>query len=75
MGETAERVRLDQRFDRVDEHWSPKIIATLDDYDVKIAKIEDPVADETTEIVMLEPHGALNTGDADGAGTAGEPIS
>lgn len=116
-------MRLDEQFGRVDEHWSPKIIATLNDYDVKIAKIEGefvwhahpetdelflvhrgevriqledrddvvlgpgelyvvprgvrhcPVADETTEIVMLEPHGTLNTGDADRAGTAGEPIS
>jgi len=123
----GERINLDEQFARFDERWSPKIIGALNDYDVKIAKIEGefvwhahpetdelflvhrgrlrlqlegrddvelgpgeffvvprglrhrPVADDTTEIVMLEPHGTTNTGDAhragtDSAPTTGEPI-
>jgi hypothetical protein len=33
-----------------------------------------PVADEETRVVLLEPRGTVNTGDAGGAGTAGEPM-
>jgi mannose-6-phosphate isomerase-like protein (cupin superfamily) len=121
----TDRLNLDEQFARFDELWSPKIVGTLNDYDLKIAKVQGefvwhahpetdelflvhrgelrlqidgrddvvlragemyvvprgvrhcPVADETTEIVMLEPHGTLNTGDADGgriATSAGEAI-
>jgi mannose-6-phosphate isomerase-like protein (cupin superfamily) len=119
----AEKVNLDQQFARFQEHWSPKIVAGLNDYDVKVVKIlgefvwhqhddtdelflvtagrlrirlegqEDvvlgpgelvvvprgvrhcPVADEETRLVLLEPRGTTNTGDADVPGTAGEPIA
>lgn len=30
------KVNLDQQFGRFQDHWSPKIIATVNDYDVKI---------------------------------------
>lgn len=119
----AEKVNLEQQFARFQEHWSPKIVAGLNDYDVKLVKIlgefvwhqhdetdelflvtagrlrirlegqEDvvlgpgelvvvprgvrhcPVADEETRLVLLEPRGTANTGDADAPGTAGEPLT
>ena len=119
----AEKVNLDQQFARFQEHWSPKIVAGLNDYDVKVVKIlgefvwhqhdetdelflvtagrlrirlegqadvvlgpgelvvvprgvrHCPVADEETRLVLLEPRGTPNTGDADVPGTAGEPLA
>jgi mannose-6-phosphate isomerase-like protein (cupin superfamily) len=119
----TERISLDEQFARFDDRWSPKIVGSLNDYDLKIAKVEGefvwhahpetdelflvhkgrlrirlegrddvvlgpgqifvvprgvrhcPVADDPTEIVMLEPRGTMNTGDADRAGTAGELLA
>ena len=31
-------IDLAQKLSTVDEHWSPKIVETLDDYDVKVVK-------------------------------------
>ena len=102
---------------RFDEHWSPKRIATLNDYDVKLVKVQGefvwhdhadtdelflvlsgrvtiqlrdrdvvlgpgelfvvprgvehcPKADEETAILLLEPAGVVNTGEAGGPLTA-----
>ena len=35
-----EKVNLADKFSRIFEHWSPKIVAELDDYEVKLAKVE-----------------------------------
>ncbi len=35
-----EKVNLAEAFGRFAEHWSPKIVATLNDYDVKLAKVK-----------------------------------
>jgi mannose-6-phosphate isomerase-like protein (cupin superfamily) len=112
-------VDLAGAFAAFDEHWSPRIVAQVNDYDVKIAKVAGPypghahadtdefflvvngrlrlelpdraavvlgpgqmhvvprgvhhrpIADPGTEILMFEPRGTLNSGDADVAGTAG----
>jgi mannose-6-phosphate isomerase-like protein (cupin superfamily) len=112
-------VDLAAAFTAFDEHWSPRIVAEVNDYDVKIAKVEGayaehahadtdefflvisgrlrlefrerdavelrpgqlhvvpkgvhhrPLADPGTQILMFEPRGTLNSGDADVAGTAG----
>ncbi|MDP7602594.1 MAG: cupin domain-containing protein [Alphaproteobacteria bacterium] len=115
-----EKVNLADKFSRIFEHWSPKIVAELDDYEVKLAKVEGefvwhshthtdefflvnrgeltvemrdgsvtlgpgemfvvprgvehrPVAVTECEIVMIEPVGTLNTGDAGGARTVTDP--
>jgi mannose-6-phosphate isomerase-like protein (cupin superfamily) len=117
-----QKINLDDRFSRFRDTWSPKIVGTLNDYDLKVAKVEGefvwhvhdetdelflvhkgrlviqlegrddivlesgelfvvprgvrhcPVADSPTEILLLEPAGTLNTGDATAGGTIGEPI-
>lgn len=113
MSEPLVPVNLAERFSQFSELWSPKRIAAVNDYDVKIVKVkgefvwhthEDtdelflvvagrltiqlrdgdvelgpgemyvvpqgvehcPVADEETSILLLEPAGTVNTGDAGG---------
>jgi len=112
-------VNLTQKFSLVTEHWEPKIIAQLNDYHLKIAKIEGefvwhrhpetdemflvidgeltihlrdgllqlepgelcvipkgvehrPMAEKECQILMVEPAGTLNTGNAGGEMTIEE---
>ena len=110
-------VDLAAKFELFSEHWSPKLVARLNDYDVKLAKVkgdfvwhthEDtdelflvidgtltiqlrdrdvvlepgqlfvvpqgvehcPRADAECRVLLLEPAGVVNTGDAGGDLTA-----
>jgi mannose-6-phosphate isomerase-like protein (cupin superfamily) len=119
---TAEPVDLAAKFDLFSELWSPKLVARLNDYEVKLAKVngefvwhvhEDtdelflvidgqltihmrdrdvtveagqlfvvprgvehcPSAEAEVKLLLLEPSGVTNTGDAGGELTAAvEPI-
>jgi mannose-6-phosphate isomerase-like protein (cupin superfamily) len=109
-------VNLEDKFGRIGEHWSPKILAKLNDYHVKAVKLQGefvwhkhdetdelflvtkgslllrfrdrdvtlgpgellvvprgaehlPVAEEECEVLLIEPAGTPNTGDAGGART------
>jgi mannose-6-phosphate isomerase-like protein (cupin superfamily) len=109
-------VNLEDKFGRFADHWSPKILAKLNDYHVKAVKLLGefvwhkhhetdelflvtkgsllirfrdrdvtlgpgdllvvprgvehlPVAEEECEVLLIEPAGTLNTGDAGGART------
>jgi mannose-6-phosphate isomerase-like protein (cupin superfamily) len=111
-----EVVNLAEKFARFSEHWSPKILARLNDYHVKAVKLRGefvwhrhvetdelflvtkgnltirlrdrdvtigpgellvvpkgiehmPVAEEECEMLLIEPAGTPNTGDAGGART------
>ncbi len=118
----AGKVNLEAQFGRFDDYWSPKIVASVNDYDVKVVKVRGqfvwhqhdetdefflvtagqlrirlqdnddvvlspgelfvvprgvrhcPVADEETQVMLLEPRETVNTGDADLAGTVGERL-
>ena len=106
-----EVVNLEDKFTRFGEHWSPKILARLNDYHVKAVKLQGefvwhkhdetddfflvlkgrltirlrdrdvvlgpgevfvlpkgvehcPCADEETHLLLIEPTGTPNTGDA-----------
>ena len=106
-------IRFDEKFSIFSEYWSPKIIAQMNDYHFKIAKIQGefvwhnhpetdevfiviagemeiafrdgvaalkagemivvpkglehkPIAAQECHILMVEPAGTLNTGDAGG---------
>jgi len=106
-------VNLTDKFSRISDHWDPKIIAQVNDYHLKIAKIRGefiwhshpetdevflvvdgeltihlregdltlnpgelcvipkgvehkPAAESECQILMVEPAGTLNTGDAGG---------
>ena len=119
---SADAVDLNEKFDLFSEHWSPKLVARLNDYEVKLVKLkgefvwhthEDtdelflvvegrltiqlrdrdvtlgpgqlfvvprgvehcPRADDEVKVLLLEPSGVVNTGDAGGDLTAVvEPI-
>ena len=109
-------VNLEEKFARFSAHWSPKILARLNDYLVKAVKLRGefvwhrhdetdelflvtrgilmirfrdhdvtigpgellvvpkgvehmPVAEEECEVLLIEPAGTPNTGDAGGART------
>ena len=111
-----EVVNLEDKFGRFAEHWSPKILAQLNDYQIKAVKLQGafvwhrhdetdelflvtkgrlvirfrdreitlgpgellvvpkgvehmPVAEEECELMLIEPAGTPNTGDAGGART------
>jgi mannose-6-phosphate isomerase-like protein (cupin superfamily) len=112
-------INLQGKFKKFSEHWSPKIIAQMNDYHFKIAKIQGefvwhshpetdevfiviqgemqiafrdgtatleegemlvvpkgvehkPIAEQECHILMVEPVGTLNTGDAGGERTVEE---
>jgi len=112
-----EKVNLREKLTRFDDLWSPKIVADMNDYHVKVVKVRGeflwhthaetdelflvlkgcltirhrdgevtleegelyvvprdvehmPVAAEECHILLLEPAGTVNTGEADGERTA-----
>ena len=109
-------VNLEDKFGRISEHWSPKILAQLNDYHIKAVKLRGefvwhrhdetdelflvtkgslvirfrdrdvvlgpgellvvpkgvehlPIAEEECEVLLIEPAGTPNTGDAGGSHT------
>jgi mannose-6-phosphate isomerase-like protein (cupin superfamily) len=53
----ADKVNLAAQFGRFDDHWSPKIVTTLNDYDVKVVKVQGEFVwhqhDETDELFLV----------------------
>ncbi|RFF27459.1 MULTISPECIES: cupin domain-containing protein [unclassified Wenzhouxiangella] len=105
-------INLKEKLERFSEHWSPRVVAEMDDYQFKLAKFEGkfvwhrhddtdevflvlagsmgielhdgtveldegemyvvprgvahrPFADEECHVLLVEPRGVVNTGDAD----------
>lgn len=114
-------LNLNEKLDKFSEHWSPKIIAGMNDYHFKLAKFQGefvwhshaetdevfivldgnmviefrdgrvdlkagemfvvpkgvehkPVAESECKIMLVEPAGTINTGDAVGALTAEDNV-
>ena len=112
-----EPINLLSKFDQFSDHWSPKVIAEMNDYQFKLVKIEGafvqhdhketdevfiviegsmhielsdktvelhqgemavvprgqphrPFATEECKVLLVEPRGTVNTGDAGGKQTA-----
>ena len=112
-----EAINLNHKLDLFEEHWQPKIVAEINDYDVRVVKIKGefiwhkhddtddfflvlkghltiqlrdrnveldegelfvvprgvehcPRAEEEASILLIEPSGTVNTGDAGGSRTA-----
>ena len=115
------KINLDQKFALFNELWTPKIISVLNDYQIKIAKVEGdfvshnhsdtdefflvvegtlfiefesetmelnagelyvvprgvqhrPYAKEECKIMLIEPRGVVNTGDAESDLTASNDV-
>jgi len=64
LGMATVPVDLEQKLSSFAEHWAPKVVARLNDYDC-------PVAAGEVRAVLIEPAGVVNTGDAGGPLTAG----
>ena len=121
MGTDVNKVNLAEKFALFSEHWTPKIIAELNDYQIKIVKVvgdfvwhdhsdtdefflviegtlfiefEDetmelnagelyvvpkgvqhrPYALEECKVMLIEPRGVVNTGEADSNLTASNDV-
>ena len=115
------KINLNEKFSKFSKHWSPRVIAEMNDYQFKIAKIKGefvwhshkdtdetfivmegemlikfregeiklckgemfvvpkgvehkPCADEECKILVIEPRGVINTGEAGGKFTMTEDI-
>ena len=114
-------INLEEKLGRFSEHWSPKIIARMNDYHIKLAKFRGdfvwhrhtdtdeifmvlagemridfrdghvdlkageifvvpkerehkPFAENECRVMLIEPEGTQNTGDADGDMTADDNV-
>ena len=110
-------VDIAEKYSMFADHWSPKVVARLNDYEIKLVRMKGefvwhthpdtdelfmvisgeltvrlrdrdvvlgphdvfvvpggvehcPVAEQETQIVLMEPRGTVNTGDAGGVMTA-----
>jgi len=115
------KINLEQKFSLFNEHWTPKIIAELNDYQVKIVKVEGdfvwhdhsdtdefffviegtlfiefesetmelnagelyvvpkgvqhrPFAHDECKVMLIEPRGVVNTGEASSDLTASNDV-
>jgi len=113
----VDKINLEEKLSLFDEPWSPKVVASLNDYDIQVAKAHGefvwhkhdetdefflmvkgrltiqmrdgsvelgpgemlvvpkgvehcPRAEEAVEVLLIEPRGTVNTGDAGGELTA-----
>jgi mannose-6-phosphate isomerase-like protein (cupin superfamily) len=52
-----DKVNLQEQFARFDDHWSPKIVASVNDYDLKLVKVQGEFVwhqhDETDEVFLV----------------------
>ena len=114
-------INFSDKLSKFKEHWTPKIIAEMNDYQFKVVKVKDefvwhshadtdetfivlkgkldihfrdglvtlnagemyvvpkgiehkPVADEECEVLLIEPTGIINTGEAGGELTAAQDV-
>ena len=110
-------INFDEKFSQINEHWSPRVIAAMNNYQFKLVKIQGefvwhdhadtdevfvvlsgamriefrdgavelaagemyvvpkatvhkPVAEQECQVLLIEPEGVVNTGDAGGELTA-----
>ncbi len=74
MGTSTAAIDLADRLARFDDHWSPKVVASLNDYEVKVVKVEGEFvwhSHEDTDELFLVLEGALTIKLRDGAVTVG----
>jgi mannose-6-phosphate isomerase-like protein (cupin superfamily) len=70
-------VNLDERFSRFTERWSPKVVARLNDYEIKIVRIQGEFVwhthEDTDELfLVLEGELTIRLRDGDVVLSAGE---
>ena len=63
----TKKINLKEKYLKFTKHWSPRIIAEMNDYQFKLAKIQG-------KILVIEPKGVINTGDSGGELTINEEM-
>jgi hypothetical protein len=58
-------INLKEKLSKFSDHWSPKIIAQMNDYHF---------AEKECHIMLVEPAGTINTGSAGGDRTAADNV-
>jgi mannose-6-phosphate isomerase-like protein (cupin superfamily) len=58
-GQAMDKVNLTEKFAAFSEHWSPKIVGAIDDYEIKLVKVEGDFvwhahADEDELFLVIE---------------------
>jgi mannose-6-phosphate isomerase-like protein (cupin superfamily) len=68
-------INFRQKLGLIAEHWQPRVVAEMNDYQFKLVKLEGDFiwhnhkdTDET--FIVIEPRGVPNTGEAGGERTA-----
>ncbi len=83
-------INFKDKLSRFSEHWSQKVIAEMNDYQFKVAKLQGefvwhdhqdtdetfivPAAKEECKVLLVEPRGVVNTGEAGGDLTAANDV-
>ena len=65
-----DKVNLAEKFARFSEYWSPKVVAALDDYEVKVVKVQGEFVwhshdDEDEMFLVVEGHLTIRLRDRD----------
>lgn len=70
------KVNLAEKFALFEDRWYPKLVGSIDEYDIKLVKLEGeflvvpkgvehrPRAERECQVLLLERKGMANTGDA-----------
>jgi hypothetical protein len=65
---TTDKVNLVSRLAQFQDHWKPKTVAQLNEYDIMVVKVQGEFVwhkhDNTASLLLIEPTGTPNTGDA-----------
>ena len=68
----SDSIDLSEKLATFSEHWSPRTVAQFNDCDVMVVKVKgefvwhkhDDTATEEVHLLLIEPAGTPNTGDA-----------
>ena len=69
------KINFDEKLTKFTDHWSPRVIAEMNDYQFKLVKLKGEFvwhnhAETECHVMLVEPRGVVNTGDAGGELTA-----
>lgn len=65
---TYHPISLKQKFSLFSDHWSPRVVAEMNDYQFKLVKISGEFVwhdhlETECQVMIIEPRGVVNTGD------------
>jgi hypothetical protein len=63
-----QKVNLEEKFSLLNDYWSPKIASQINNFAIKLVKIQ-----QECRLILLEPVETLNTGNVENERTAAMP--